>query len=158
MNAPLPHAQLSQTFAGVWSAQRIDQLCQHFALGLTAAESAALIGGVSANAVSLKRQRLGLFVRRADPHSTLASLFAARRVRRPVEPPTFRCDPLPVMDGAMPPDARPKRLIERRHGECAWPVGPTLAAADYDSLFCCAPAVSRRGYCPTHDALSQRRT
>ncbi len=152
MNAPL-----RQSPADGWSAERIDQLCEHFALGLTAAESAALIGGVSGNAVSLKRLRLGLFVRRTEPHSTLASLFAARRVRHPIEPPRFRCDPLPAMEAATRPQARPKRLMERRRGECAWPVGPVLAAGDYDSLFCCAPALDRRSYCAAHDALSRRR-
>jgi hypothetical protein len=94
-------------------------------------------------------------VRRTEPHSTLASLFTARCVRRPVEPPRFRCDPLPAMDEALSPDAQPKRLVERRLGECAWPVDPTLAAGDYDSLFCCAPAVARRSYCLTHDAQSR---
>jgi hypothetical protein len=153
MNAPLLH-----TPTGVWSAERIDQLCRHFALGLTAAESAVLIGGVTGNAVTSKRLRLGLCVRRTEPHSTLATMLAACRVRHPVEPPRFLCDPLPAMDGALPPDARPSRLVDRRPGECAWPLGPTLDAADHNNLSCCAPIEGRRSYCPAHALLSRRRS
>lgn len=159
MNAPVSNraTDAAPGEAAGWSAQRLDQLYRHFALGLTAMESANLIGGVSANAVTCKRVRLGLCMRRTEPHSILASLLAARRVGHPVPPPSFPCEPLPDMDGPPPPGARPARLVDRRRGQCAWPLGPAMAAADHASLFCCAPTPGRRSYCEAHDALSRRR-
>ena len=58
--------------ARVWSVERIVLLHLHYLQGISAAESAKLIGGVSRNAVISKRYRMGLFggSDRTDPASS----------------------------------------------------------------------------------------
>jgi GcrA cell cycle regulator len=52
-----------------WSNARVLLLVDHYRRGLSASESATLIGGVSKNAVISKRRRLGLFAVVAAPRS-----------------------------------------------------------------------------------------
>jgi hypothetical protein len=60
------------------------------------------------------------------------------------------CEPLPFMDWPPPHDADPRTLACRNHGECAWPLGPAEAIADYRTLYCCAPVERGQSYCPAH--------
>jgi GcrA cell cycle regulator len=148
--------------AASWSPDRIAQLRLHHDMGLSAALSAELIGGVSRNAVISKRRRLGLVG--ANPLQA-----AMRRVRRAAQiarasacvssPPDawsletvlgLRCEPLPFMDWPAPPNADPRPLADRDVGECAWPLGVAEAAADYRTLFCCAPVSAGASYCGFH--------
>ncbi len=146
----------------VWTADRTALLVEHYNVGLSAAESAGLIGGVSKNSVISKRRRLGLvatvFVgQRAE---TLADGVEQPR-RRHCRARLFRCppplpvEPLPDMERDIPPEATPRRLTERRWVDCAWPLGPAETAGDYRTLFCCAPKVRGR-YCAAHAALAYR--
>ncbi|MBV9511814.1 MAG: hypothetical protein JO303_16195, partial [Caulobacteraceae bacterium] len=52
-----------------WSPRRVEVLRRHHALGLSAGQSAELLGGVSRNAVICKRNRLGLAPAEAKPSS-----------------------------------------------------------------------------------------
>ena len=142
--------------ARVWTAKRSELLHRHFDRGLTAAQSAELIGGVTRDAVISKRRRLGL-----------APTKAARDILGALPPPTrslvagfpvprFRCEPLPDMDLPAPPDAAPKRLADREFGECAWPLGTADEEGDYRTLFCCAPVKRGRPYCIDHAAVAKR--
>jgi len=149
-----------------WSRQRTELLRAHYALGLSAAVSAQLIGGVSRNAVISKRRRLGLLGANPLQSAMRATRCAARAVGAPTrsssDRPSLalrddddgRREPLPFMDWPAPADAEPKPLAERARGQCAWPLGPAEAPGDYRTLFCCAPADPGRSYCATHRALA----
>jgi len=151
-----------------WSPARAELVRLHHALGLSAALSARLIGGVSRNAVISKRRRMGLtganplqaanrVFRTCHPASgpgplvSAVSLALPRSYIDPLEPP---CEPLPFMDSPPPPDADPKILAERSRGECAWPLGPAEVEGDHRTLFCCAPVRRGRSYCGAHAAAA----
>ena len=153
MNAP---ARFSGGQALVWTAERIAQLRRHYSAGLTAAESALLLGGVTRNAVISKRHRLGLiWAHRAKPVEIALPPPKARTPRFRAEP-VFASWPFPAMDLAPPSDARPKPMAEHQRGECLWPLGPAEAPADWLALFCCAPAGRNRRYCAAHAARARR--
>jgi hypothetical protein len=136
-----------------WSASRVEALREHHRLGLTAAQSAMLLG-TTKNAVIAKRYRLGLFgttrgakaVLCPTPTSSRRSSAAAFRA-----PPTFPPEPLPEMDGPLPPNAAPVTLAFRRWDQCAWPLGAAGEPADWRTLFCGAP-VARASFCACHAA------
>jgi hypothetical protein len=148
--------QPSREAVGGWTPARIDMLHRHFAAGMTAGQSADVLGGVSGNAVLCKRLRLGLSSRSDAPAGVLAGLLDGRRYL-PTEPPPLPCHPLPDMDLAPPEGARPSRLPDKGRRACAWPLGPAEQPGDYRTLYCCAPSVARRAYCPVHADLSRRR-
>jgi len=129
-----------------WTPARIDMLYLHYALGMTAGQSAQVLGGVSGNAVLSKRIRLGLASKAA---SAVSALFTGRRVRLPGVA-SLCCEPLPEMDFPTPMGARPSRLADRGPRECAWPLGPAEQPGDYRTLYCCAPTGRRSAYCPVH--------
>jgi hypothetical protein len=139
-----------------WTEERVNLLKRHFAVGLTATESAILLC-VSKNAVISKRNRLGLtgFARAIG-----AGPAVKRRMRAPMlriaREPDFRRLPLPAMDAAPPPDANPKPLAQHKCGECVWPLGRADEAGDWRTLFCCAPVRLGVRYCQTHAARSRR--
>jgi hypothetical protein len=152
----------SITFADGWSPRRVALLRRHHGLGLTATQSADLLGGVTRNAVMSKRRRLGLEPQ--PPKVSVLNMWASSSRRRLalLFLPDFRTEPLPTMASDPPPGSDPKRLCDRRRGECAWPLGPAEAPGDYRTLFCCAPidrGGSRRAgaYCAHHRALARRR-
>jgi hypothetical protein len=148
--------QPSLEAVGGWTPARIDMLHRHFAAGMTAAQSADALGGVSRNAVLCKRLRLGLSSRPADLVNPLVCLLAGRRFL-PTEPPPLPCHPLPDMDLAPPADARPSRLVDKGRHACAWPLGPAEEPGDYRTLYCCAPSVRRRAYCQVHADIARWR-
>jgi len=149
-------APSATAFADGWSPRRVELLREHHARGLTARESAELLGGVTRDAVISKRNRLGLPQLRR-PESTLTVLVppAQTRLRRG-HLAALCCAPLPQMDLTPPCNVNPKPLVERKRRECAWPLGPAEAEGDYRTLFCCAPARRRSPYCPEHAALARR--
>jgi GcrA cell cycle regulator len=136
-------------------------LVEHYNVGLSAAESAGLIGGVSKNAVISKRRRLGLVATVVVGWRASASDEGGEPRRRACRPRRFRgppplpVEPLPDMEAAVAPDMNPKRLTERRWSDCAWPLGPAEAAGDYRTLSCGAPRARGR-YCAAHAALAYR--
>jgi len=140
------------TAAG-WTPARIELLRHHYALGMTPAESADALGGVSRNAVLCKRLRLGLTAQCTEFGGALAGLLGRRF--RASEPPPLPCQPLPRMDTSPPWDARPRPLLDRGRRECVWPLGPVSQPGDHRTLFCCAPTVRRRSYCKVHVAIAR---
>jgi hypothetical protein len=113
-----------------WTSSRTALLVAHYQAGLSAAESARRIGAVSKNAVISKRRRLGQ-VAMADVGRIAGACWADDARQRPRfgagrvplfrMPPPMPTEPLPRMDGPPPPGASPRRLTERRFGECVWP-------------------------------------
>jgi len=145
-----------------WTADRVAALVEHYNTGLSAAESAALIGGVSKNAVVSKRRRLGLLATasvgaRSAADRGLPRLTGLGRIHRFRCPPALPTSPLPKMDDPPPAGARPSRLVERGFGMCAWPLGPAHEPGDYQTLFCGAPTVGCGRYCESHAARAYRR-
>jgi GcrA cell cycle regulator len=137
--------------APAWSDERVAQLRRHYRVGLTASESALLLGGVTKNAVIAKRQRLGLRGLAAAAHTVLGPQAPRRaRMTRVRLPPPFRCEPLPPMDPYPPPGANPKPLARHLEGECLWPLGPVEVGGDWRTLFCCARAKPEGAYCAAH--------
>jgi GcrA cell cycle regulator len=138
----------------------VAQLRRHYSVGLTAAESALLLGGVSRSAVIAKRNRLGLVGapprRRADETQVSGAEKPRARYPRFRPEPPFAVWPLPDMDRPPPHDARPAALARHQRGQCLWPLGPAEAAADWRSLFCCAPTLSSRPYCAIHAERARR--
>jgi hypothetical protein len=134
-----------------WSTERVEALSEHHRLGLTAAQSAILLG-TTKNAVIAKRYRLGLV---AIPRVAKVAVCPApsRRSSATVfrTPPTFPAEPLPDMDGPLPQDAAPVTLAARRSDQCAWPLGAAEEQADWRTLFCGAPVV-RASFCACHAA------
>jgi hypothetical protein len=144
-----------------WTAERVAALVEHYRRGLSAAESAALIGGVSKNAVISKRRRLGLLASvamgapsTADRGPRLSGLGRIRRLRCSPPLPT---SPLPEMEGPLPSGANPKLLVERRFGECPWPLGPAHEPGDDRTRLCGAPTLGCGRYCAVHAARAYRR-
>jgi hypothetical protein len=148
-----------------WTSSRTALLVAHYQTGLSAAESARRIGAVSKNAVISKRRRLEL-VAMADVGRVAGACWADDARQRPRfgagrvplfrAPPPMPTEPLPKMDGPPPPDANPRRLTERRFGECAWPLGPAEGPGAHSTLFCGAPAAVGASYCGAHAALAYR--
>ena len=139
-----------------WTKERIALLHRHFMVGLTAAESAILLGGVSKNAVVAKRSRLGLVgFAKAEPTPEPVKPRQREPDVRLRREPRFRRVALPDMDGPLPPDAAPKPLAQHRRGECVWPLGAADQEGDWRTLFCCAPILAGRRYCPAHTARSR---
>ncbi|QUD88035.1 GcrA family cell cycle regulator [Phenylobacterium montanum] len=139
-----------------WTPDRVDLLRRHFAVGLTAAESAILLG-VSKNAVISKRTRMGLLGGvRLFKAGEAAPQRRGREPRLKLTPtPQFRRLPLPDMDQPPPPAARPKPLAQRERGECAWPLGAAEQEGDWRTLFCCAPVRPGGRYCCAHAARAR---
>lgn len=144
-----------------WSEVRVRLLIDHYRRGLSASESASLIGEVSKNAVISKRRRLGLFAVIVAPAPPQGGEERPRERTRPIRivrgPPPLPVTPLPRMDGPTPPGADPKPLSARRFGECAWPLGPAEAEGDHRTLFCAARVERGGRYCPAHAARAYRR-
>ncbi len=149
-------------FARGWTPGRTAMVIAHYDAGLSAAESAAVIGNVSKSAVISKRRRLGLFAVVAEgepPKETRRPHWPRSRLSggRPHGLPPLRVYPLPQMDLPAPPDAAPKTLTAKAIGECAWPLGPAGAEGDYRTLFCCAPKPVGAVYCAVHAARAYQR-
>lgn len=123
-------------------------------LGLSASESARRIG-VTRSALIAKAHRMGWAEERHPALAAANSLWANRwsaparprlEARGDREPPA-----LAPARGELPPGARPRPWMERRAGECAFPVAGESEAV----MSCCAP--SRGGtYCPAHRAALYR--
>jgi hypothetical protein len=161
-------AALANSAPPSWTPARIALLVDHYHSGFSAAKSADLIGSVSKNTVVSKRRRLGLVATVAAgcvPGAGAGALgegavLARRRAERTRlfrVPPPMRTTPLPDMDFPAPPDGNPRRLTERRFGECAWPLEPAEEPGGHLTLFCGAPAGVGAAYCAAHAAHAYRR-
>jgi len=149
-----------------WTTPRMALLVAHYHAGLSAAQSANLIGAVSKNAVISKRRRLGLVetvavgreptIRAADD-AVQPRGVGGGRIRLFRGPPPLPVEPLPEMDGPTPADADPGILTERRVGGCAWPLGPAQEPGCHRTLFCGASVTAGVSYCAMHAARAYRR-
>jgi GcrA cell cycle regulator len=148
-----------------WTEARVALVVAHYWAGLSAAQSAGLVGGVSKNAVVSKRRRLGLLARVAPaaPRECRVAAPAVRRhdldrriLRFLGPPPPQRVEPLPDMDAATPADAAPKTLMALACGDCVWPLGPAEEPGHYRTRFCGAPVAALGRYCAAHAVRARR--
>ena len=129
------------TGGGHWTEDRIGQLKQLLASGLSASQVARTLGGVTRNAVIGKAHRLGL-TRNSVVRRTCAS---------PPKPPP---PPEPVV---LPPEPEPEidkggvhyTTLTIRDGLCRWPIGDPMAA---DFHYCGKPCPCAQPYCKSHMA------
>ncbi|WP_049758227.1 GcrA family cell cycle regulator [Phenylobacterium zucineum] len=134
--------------SGSWTRERVIALTRLWCDGLSAAQIAAALGGVTRNAVLGKVHRLGLSGRErpARPGARRAPGPPRRPVRAPRRPAPAR----PLLRSAAPPPEGPGLATVLTVGAhtCRWPVGDPLAPG---FTLCGRPAV-RGAYCEGHAA------
>ncbi len=133
----------------MWTDERVEQLKQLWGGGLTAAQIAERIGGVSRNAVIGKAHRLGLSVSKAP----------RPRPAIPSQSKPALATPPPPSPPQSPPPGPPKREPDVRaedlpwHRRCQWPIGHP---GERDFHFCGAAAEDGKPYCVAHCTLAYR--
>ncbi|MEH6697220.1 MAG: hypothetical protein V7672_00830 [Brevundimonas sp.] len=71
-------------------------------------------------------------------------------------PPSTKVTPKPVRSisldevGQGPKDARPRSLMARKPGQCAWPINDPGQGQMDQTTYCCDPVVGRGQYCRAH--------
>ncbi|WP_064737295.1 GcrA family cell cycle regulator [Bradyrhizobium sp. Ai1a-2] len=149
-----------------WTDERVEQLKNLFAAGLSSSQIAAeLGGGISRNAVIGKVHRLGLNgLPRKEPSPApragrRPSTKRFIRIERPEPkkeiivdehaanmPDVINPDAVSAFDATIPV-ARRKGLMDLRKCDCRWPVGDP---ASPDFFFCGGPTKSGLPYCEPH--------
>ena len=148
-----------------WTDERVETLKKLWADGLSASQIAAVLGGVTRNAVIGKVHRLGLSGRAKSPSS------AAPRPRKPratshmlrVSRSSMRgntalahayeidLEPeLEPIDNVIPLGQR-RSLLELTEETCRWPIGDPGTA---DFFFCGGPTVTSLPYCAYHSRVA----
>lgn len=156
-----------------WTEQRIETLRKLWGQGQTASQIAAILGGVTRNAVIGKAHRLGLTGRpspikretsgNVQPKRRATAGQPARRMQQPNQPiPQTRhatqplnapsaqvSQPQPRAE-ATPPAPAKSSAPRAAHGgskSCSWPMGDPKQAGFH---FCGEPAEPGRPYCNQH--------
>jgi GcrA cell cycle regulator len=143
-----------------WTDDRVETLKRLWLVGLSAAQVARQLGGVSRNAVIGKLHRLGLTGVRAAAARPRRIAGTPTRPRRPVQP-RRRATPVAPHPQTMPPAIDPaepglvRDATELRPHLCKWPIGDPQAD---DFSFCGRRTLDDGPYCPTHDRLAHRPT
>ncbi len=157
-----------------WTEQRIETLRKLWGQGQTASQIAAILGGVTRNAVIGKAHRLGLTGRpspikretsgNVQPKRRTTAAAPARRMQQPSQSiPQTRHSTQPLTAPAMPQMSQPQPRSETTppapskshaaraaHGgskSCSWPMGDPKQAGFH---FCGEPAEPGRPYCTNH--------
>lgn len=148
-----------------WTDERVEQLKTLWAEGLSAAQIANKMGGVTRNAVIGKVHRLGLSGRATPAKPQRGrSLIADKK-----EDATMRKAPAPEMKSVIPePEFIEPIVLESgdrttvatiKNNMCKWPVGDP---AKDDFHFCGQSTLSGKSYCAYHAHMAfqppQRRT
>lgn len=152
-----------------WTEQRVEILRQLWGQGQTASQIAAILGGVTRNAVIGKAHRLGLTAR---PSPIKRDASKPVEAKRRVAPSIAMPKPQPILRGAVLPshakieERRPDPNLNRpsmtaRFGKniagrasCSWPIGDPKTA---DFHFCGETNEPGRPYCSTHCAQAYQR-
>jgi len=152
-----------------WNDERVATLKRLWIDGLSAAQIAGELGGVTRNAVIGKVLRLGLEGRKprvaAPPRPKKPRRLDGPHAARPARLLAVAAPPVPV--SVPEPDPTPMliplgqrcTLLELKAHSCRWPVGDPCAA---DFFFCGGRAVEGLPYCGHHvrlayEALRDRR-
>jgi GcrA cell cycle regulator len=140
----------------VWTPQREAQALRLFLReGLTAAEVADVLGGVTRAAVISKVRRLGFRKRAAQPATERATVAVRRPCIDRRLPPKRPPQPMPALRDVAP-TGEPRRLACLPLGACHWPVDDPGPGRMHLALFCAGPAPDGV-YCVAHRALAHAR-
>jgi GcrA cell cycle regulator len=126
-----------------WTDERVEQLKQLWAEGLSASQIAGRIGGVTRNAVIGKVHRLGL-AGRATPTAP-----RPKSVRPSPAEPVSRVTPLSLESLCHGVDRPTVSSIGGQ--QCKWPIGDPAAE---DFHFCGQPTTSSKPYCAYHSQVA----
>lgn len=147
---------MGSNILSVWTVERTDQLRELFALGLSASQIAAQLGGVTRNAVIGKQNRLGLsrggFIgprlpRPKRPRKPSPSRWHLYNRERPKAPPK----PVPVV--VVQPEWRGISLFELTNETCRFP------SHEAPFFYCGVPEAdcgNGRPYCPYHHNITHQ--
>lgn len=140
-----------------WTDERIALLKQHHASGLSAAQIAVELGGITRNAVCGKIHRLGLApLPRAVHPNDREKVREARRARfRKLRP--LLCITAELASPEPPvvilPLGEPCTLLQLSPDTCRWP----LWQDDEPRLFCAAMPAEGRPYCEYHQTIGTQK-
>ncbi|HEX2581892.1 MAG TPA: GcrA family cell cycle regulator [Dongiaceae bacterium] len=147
-----------------WNEKRVETLRQLWGQGQTASQIAAILGGITRNAVIGKAHRLGLTAR----PSPIKREMAARLPKRPASiiAPKKATAPAALRGAVVQPRLDPRKdphfsrpsMTSRIGGGnmrgCSWPIGDPKSA---DFHFCGDANVPGRPYCLEHCAVAYQR-
>jgi GcrA cell cycle regulator len=146
-----------------WTDERVEMLKKLWADGLSASQIAAVLGGVTRNAVIGKVHRLGLSGRAKSASSGVPRPRKPRthmlRVARPVSRGSnalalaYDMDPEPepeLIDNIIPIGQR-RTLLELNENTCRWPIGDP---ATPDFFFCGGKPLTSLPYCHYHSRVA----
>lgn len=151
-----------------WTEDKVEKLKELWGTGLTAAQIAETLGGVSRNAVIGKANRLGLS-KPGRPRAQKAAAPATPAEAKPVKaapaapaPRTVAEKPAsrkpiqrpaePAVEHISPPPRAAKGKIPS-HRRCQWPIGHP---GDDDFHFCEHESLATKPYCEFHCRMAYR--
>ena len=105
-----------------WTDERVEQLKQLWAEGLSASQIARQLGGVTRNAVIGKVHRLGLAGRATPARAERPRVPTVRRVARPRPAPVVQV-PIIERDPVTDENGRKMTVINLSDRMCKWPIG-----------------------------------
>ncbi len=140
-----------------WTSQRVEQLRNCIAAGLTCSQIASKIG-VTRNAVIGKINRLGLSTGRPAAVSARPQVRHQRPSIRPRLLRLIGAEALSVADDVMLAPAPVESihrcsLLELARGKCRWPINDPGAA---DFAFCGNEVIAGFSYCAGHARMAYR--
>ena len=129
-----------------WTDERVEQLKQLWAEGLSASQIARQLGGVTRNAVIGKVHRLGLAGRATPARAERPRLQVARRTVRPRPAPIIQV-PIIEKDPVVDEFGRKTTVLTISDRMCKWPIGDPSTS---DFHFCGHPPKAGSPYCEAH--------
>jgi GcrA cell cycle regulator len=129
-----------------WTDERVEQLKQLWAEGLSASQIARQLGGVTRNAVIGKVHRLGLAGRATPARAERPRLQVARRAPRPRPAPAIQV-PIVEKDPVIDEFGRKTTVLTISDRMCKWPIGDPSTAEFH---FCGHPPKPGSPYCEAH--------
>lgn len=129
-----------------WTDERVEQLKQLWADGLSASQIARQLGGVTRNAVIGKVHRLGLAGRATPARAERPRMQVARRIVRPRPQPIIQV-PIIEKDPVVDEQGRKTTVLTISDRMCKWPIGDPSTAEFH---FCGHPPKANSPYCDAH--------
>lgn len=129
-----------------WTDERVEQLKQLWAEGLSASQIARQLGGVTRNAVIGKVHRLGLAGRATPARAERPRMAVTRRAARPRPAPVVQV-PIIERDPVVDEQGRKTTVLTISDRMCKWPIGDP---STNDFHFCGHAPKSSSPYCDAH--------
>jgi len=129
-----------------WTDERVEQLKQLWAEGLSASQIARQLGGVTRNAVIGKVHRLGLAGRATPARAERPRMQTVRRAVRPRPAPVVQV-PIVEKDPVVDENGRKTTVLTISDRMCKWPIGDP---STNEFHFCGHPPKGGSPYCDAH--------